>query len=180
MQPLLITNCTPLYLNFLFDLLTAAGGWVGGHGGLAGCCSAMLRMHCAADTWQSSHSLRLWFLPKFNCILFNCRPARLHNTVIVRKTTHMLCFMCYNNNMGVMHSDLKVYHLECVRYGCFNIFNVRSLNWRIQRSLSRAVPLGHTPGSVQAQHTVSGHFTGLWEFPQVHCKIASPSIRQFP
>lgn len=40
--------------------------------------------------------------------------------------------------------------------------------------------VGHTPGSVQAQHTVSGHFTGLWEFPKSHSEIASPRIRQFP
>lgn len=119
--------------------------------------SAVFRMHRAADTWQRSelHSRRLWFLPKFHFVL--------HTTIATWEScTVTWRFTVLNAMDASVHSG------------------VRSLNWRTQRCLSRAVPLGHTPGSVQALHTVSGHFTGLWEFPQVRCKIASPSMRQFP
>lgn len=99
-----------------------------------------------------------------------------NHTGIITKTTHMLCFMhwpCnYESYFVAFMFDTSVW-CTC----CKILYKVQIDAFTVV--FSHAVLLGHTPGSVEAQHTVSGHFIGLWEFPRLTVKLLPPVFASF-
>lgn len=165
LQLFLKPNCTLLYLNFTFDLLPAVGVLQGG-GAVLQCYICTVQTldkvcSCKVKDDGSCQSFILLFLTAYQQ---ECTKLPLS------QKQHSTFF---NNNMVVTHSDLELYHPECVCYGCFN---VRSSNWR---PLMRRPSWTHTRFCSSSAHSIRP-FYWVMGIPQVHCKMASPSIRQFP
>lgn len=66
---------------------------------------------------------------------------------------------------------LKLMCLACV-LEAYLVF----CSWvELMKSVKTGCTVGHTADTVETQHTVSGHFTGLWEVPNSRTEFTSPS-----